>query len=198
MFRDFQSIIGKEAREQILKAEGRLPDTLIAAIGGGSNAMGLFFPFLDDTDVGIIGVEAGGHGVDARNEHAASLSGGRPGVLHGNRTYLLQDDGGQILEGHSISAGLDYPGIGPEHSWLNDIGRVKYVSITDVEALEAFQLSCTTEGIIPALEPSHALAHVAKIAPNLPKDHIIIMNMCGRGDKDIFTVAAALGVDVSE
>ncbi|MEO1920103.1 MAG: tryptophan synthase subunit beta [Paracoccaceae bacterium] len=198
MVRDFQSIIGKEAREQILKAEGRLPDTLIAAIGGGSNAMGLFFPFLDDTDVGIIGVEAGGHGVDARNEHAASLSGGRPGVLHGNRTYLLQDDDGQILEGHSISAGLDYPGIGPEHSWLNDIGRVKYVSITDVEALEAFQLSCTTEGIIPALEPSHALAHVAKIAPNLPKDHIIIMNMCGRGDKDIFTVAAALGVDVSE
>ncbi len=198
MVRDFQSIIGKEAREQILKAEGRLPDTLIAAIGGGSNAMGLFFPFLDDTDVGIIGVEAGGHGVDARNEHAASLSGGRPGVLHGNRTYLLQDDDGQILEGHSISAGLDYPGIGPEHSWLNDIGRVKYVSITDVEALEAFQLSCTTEGIIPALEPSHALAHVAKIAPNLPKDHIIIMNMCGRGDKDIFTVAAALGVDVNE
>jgi len=198
MVRDFQSIIGKEAREQILEQEGRLPDTLIAAIGGGSNAMGLFFPFLDDTDVAIIGVEAGGHGVDDRNEHAASVAGGRPGVLHGNRTYLLQDDDGQILEGHSISAGLDYPGIGPEHSWLNDIGRVEYVSITDVEALEAFQLSCTTEGIIPALEPSHALAHVAKIAPDLPKDHVIIMNMCGRGDKDIFTVAAALGVDVSE
>ncbi|MHA1127679.1 MAG: tryptophan synthase subunit beta, partial [Alphaproteobacteria bacterium] len=188
MVRDFQSIIGKEARAQILEAEGRLPDTLIAAIGGGSNAMGLFFPFLDDTDVSMIGVEAGGHGIDDRNEHAASITGGRPGVLHGNRTYLLQDDDGQILEGHSISAGLDYPGIGPEHSWLNDIGRVEYVSITDVEALEAFQLSCTTEGIIPALEPSHALAHVAKIAPDLPKDHIIIMNMCGRGDKDIFTV----------
>ena len=198
MVRDFQSIIGKEAREQILEQEGRLPNTLIAAIGGGSNAMGLFFPFLDDKEVGIIGVEAGGHGVDDRNEHAASLSGGRPGVLHGNRTYLLQDEDGQILEGHSISAGLDYPGIGPEHSWLNDIGRVEYVSITDVEALEAFQLSCTTEGIIPALEPSHALAHVAKIAPNLPKDHVIIMNMCGRGDKDIFTVAAALGVNVNE
>ena len=198
MVRDFQSIIGKEAREQILEQEGRLPDTLIAAIGGGSNAMGLFYPFLDDKEVGIIGVEAGGHGVDGRNEHAASVAGGRPGVLHGNRTYLLQDDDGQILEGHSISAGLDYPGIGPEHSWLNDIGRVEYVSITDVEALEAFQLSCTTEGIIPALEPSHALAHVAKIAPDLPKDHVIIMNMCGRGDKDIFTVAAALGVDVGE
>ena len=197
MVRDFQSIIGKEAREQVLEAEGRLPDTLIAAIGGGSNAMGLFFPFLDDTDVSMIGVEAGGHGVDDRNEHAASIAGGRPGVLHGNRTYLLQDGDGQILEGHSISAGLDYPGIGPEHSWLNDIGRVEYVSITDVEALEAFQLSCTTEGIIPALEPAHALAHVTKIAPDLPKDHIIVMNMCGRGDKDIFTVAAALGVDVS-
>ncbi len=196
MVRDFQSIIGKEARAQILKAEGRLPNTLIAAIGGGSNAMGLFFPFLDDVDVGIIGVEAGGHGVDDRHEHAASLTGGRPGVLHGNRTYLLQDDDGQILEGHSISAGLDYPGIGPEHSWLHDIGRVEYVAITDVEALEAFQLSCTCEGIIPALEPSHALAHVIKIAPDLPKDHIIIMNMCGRGDKDIFTVAAALGVEI--
>lgn len=198
MVRDFQSIIGKETREQIQEAEGRLPDTLIAAIGGGSNAMGLFFPFLDDSDVSMIGVEAGGHGIDDRNEHAASIAGGRPGVLHGNRTYLLQDDDGQILEGHSISAGLDYPGIGPEHSWLNDIGRVEYVSITDVEALEAFQLSCTTEGIIPALEPAHALAHVTKIAPDLPKDHIIVMNMCGRGDKDIFTVAAALGVEVNE
>ncbi len=196
MVRDFQSIIGKEAREQILEREGRLPDTLIAAIGGGSNAMGLFYPFLDDKDVGIIGVEAGGHGVDDRMEHAASLTGGRPGVLHGNRTYLLQDDDGQILEGHSISAGLDYPGIGPEHSWLNDIGRVEYVSITDKEALDAFQMCCVTEGIIPALEPSHALAHVAKIAPDLPSDHLIIMNMCGRGDKDIFTVAKALGVEL--
>lgn len=196
MVRDFQAIIGKEAREQILEQEGRLPDTLIAAIGGGSNAMGLFYPFLDDKSVSIIGVEAGGHGVDDRNEHAASLTGGRPGVLHGNRTYLLQDEDGQIIEGHSISAGLDYPGIGPEHAWLNDIGRVEYVSITDKEALDAFQLSCEAEGIIPALEPSHALAHVAKIAPDLPKDHIIIMNMCGRGDKDIFTVAAALGVDI--
>jgi len=196
MVRDFQSIIGKEAREQILEREGRLPDTLIAAIGGGSNAMGLFYPFLDDKDVGIIGVEAGGHGVDDRMEHAASLTGGRPGVLHGNRTYLLQDDDGQILEGHSISAGLDYPGIGPEHSWLNDIGRVEYVSITDREALEAFQMCSVTEGIIPALEPSHALAHVAKIAPDLPNDHLLIMNMCGRGDKDIFTVAKALGVEL--
>ncbi|PIE09442.1 MAG: tryptophan synthase subunit beta [Rhodobacterales bacterium] len=196
MVRDFQAIIGKETRAQIMEKEGRLPDTLIAAIGGGSNAMGLFYPFLDDTDVQIIGVEAGGHGVDLKMEHCASLTGGRPGVLHGNRTYLLQDEDGQILEGHSISAGLDYPGIGPEHAWLHDIGRAEYVSITDREALDAFQLSCETEGIIPALEPSHALAHVAKIAPDLPKDHIIVMNMCGRGDKDIFTVAKALGVDM--
>ncbi len=196
MVRDFQSIIGREAREQILEREGRLPDSLVACIGGGSNAMGLFHPFLDDTSVRIIGVEAGGHGVDERMEHAASLTGGRPGVLHGNRTYLLQDADGQIIEGHSISAGLDYPGIGPEHAWLHDIGRVEYVSVTDSEALEAFQLSCRLEGIIPALEPSHALAHVAKIAPNLPKDHLMIMNMCGRGDKDIFTVAAALGMPV--
>jgi len=195
--RDFQSIIGKEAKEQILKAEGRLPDTLIAAIGGGSNAMGLFYPFLDDKDVGIIGVEAGGKGVNAKMEHCASLTGGRPGVLHGNRTYLLQDDDGQILEGYSISAGLDYPGIGPEHSWLHDIGRAEYVAITDAEALEAFKLLCTTEGIIPALEPSHAMAHVMKIAPDLPKDHIIVANLCGRGDKDIFTVAKALGTDMS-
>ncbi|MDO7737081.1 MAG: pyridoxal-phosphate dependent enzyme, partial [Planktomarina temperata] len=177
--------------------EGRLPDTLIAAIGGGSNAMGLFFPFLDDKDVGIIGVEAGGKGVNAKMEHCASLTGGRPGVLHGNRTYLLQDDDGQILEGFSISAGLDYPGIGPEHAWLHDIGRAQYVSITDVEALEAFQLCCELEGIIPALEPSHALAHVMKIAPELPADHLICMNMCGRGDKDIFTVAAALGIEMN-
>ena len=197
MVRDFQSIIGKETREQMMEAEGRLPDTIIAAIGGGSNAMGLFYPFLDDKEVAIIGVEAGGRGVDDRMEHCASLTGGRPGVLHGNRTYLLQDDDGQILEGHSISAGLDYPGIGPEHAWLHDIGRAQYVSITDTEALEAFQLSCETEGIIPALEPSHALAHVTKIATTLPRDHIICMNMCGRGDKDIFTVARALGWDMT-
>ncbi len=198
MVRDFQSIIGKEARAQILKAEGRLPDTIIAAIGGGSNAMGLFYPFLDDEGVRIIGVEAGGKGVNDEMEHCASLTGGRPGVLHGNRTYLLQDADGQILEGHSISAGLDYPGIGPEHSWLHEAGRAEYVAITDVEALEAFQLSCATEGIIPALEPSHALAHVMKIAPDLPRDHLIVMNMCGRGDKDIFTVAKFLGFDMSD
>ncbi len=198
MVRDFQSIIGKEVRWQLAEqeGEGRLPDTLVAAIGGGSNAMGLFFPFLDDPSVNIIGVEAGGKGVDDRMQHCASLTGGRPGVLHGNRTYLLQDGDGQILEGFSISAGLDYPGIGPEHSWLHDIGRAQYVSITDAEALEAFKLSCALEGIIPALEPSHALAHVAKIAPTLPKDHIIVMNMCGRGDKDIFTVAKHLGVEM--
>ncbi|WP_108502226.1 tryptophan synthase subunit beta [Paracoccus indicus] len=197
MVRDFQSIIGKEVREQIMPREGRLPDTLVAAIGGGSNAMGLFYPFLDDKEVGIIGVEAGGKGVDDRMEHCASLSGGRAGVLHGNRTYLLQDDDGQILEGHSISAGLDYPGIGPEHAWLKDMGRAEYVSITDDEALAAFQLCCAQEGIIPALEPSHALAHVIKIAPDLPADHIIVMNMCGRGDKDIFTVAKHLGVEIN-
>jgi tryptophan synthase beta chain len=198
MVRDFQSIIGKEVRWQLAEqeGEGRLPDTVIAAIGGGSNAMGLFFPFLDDPSVRIIGVEAGGKGVDDRMQHCASLTGGRPGVLHGNRTYLLQDPDGQILEGFSISAGLDYPGIGPEHAWLHDTGRAEYVSITDAEALEAFQLSCRLEGIIPALEPSHALAHVAKIAPKLPHDHIIVMNMCGRGDKDIFTVAKHLGFDM--
>ena len=198
MVRDFQSIIGKEARSQMKEAEGRLPDTVIAAIGGGSNAMGLFHPFLDDRSVRIIGVEAGGKGVDDRMEHCASLTGGRPGVLHGNRTYLLQDGDGQILEGFSISAGLDYPGIGPEHSWLHETGRAEYVSVTDQEALKAFQLSCETEGIIPALEPSHALAHVAKIAPDLPTDHVICMNMCGRGDKDIFTVAKALDWDMTE
>jgi tryptophan synthase beta chain len=194
MVRDFQAIIGKEARAQMLEREGRLPDTLVACIGGGSNAMGLFHPFLDDPEVRIIGVEAGGHGVDERMEHAASLTGGRPGVLHGNRTYLLQDADGQIIEGHSISAGLDYPGIGPEHAWLHDIGRVEYVSITDAEALEAFKLCCVTEGIIPALEPAHALGHVAKIAPELPREHLLVMNLCGRGDKDIFTVADAIGV----
>jgi tryptophan synthase beta chain len=196
MVRDFQSIIGRETKEQMFERTGRLPDSLVACIGGGSNAMGLFHPFLDDRQVRIIGVEAGGHGVDARMEHCASLTGGQPGVLHGNRTYLLQDADGQILEGHSISAGLDYPGIGPEHSWLHEMGRVEYVSVTDAEALEAFKLCCVTEGIIPALEPSHALAHVAKIAPDLPKDHLMVMNMCGRGDKDIFTVAAALGEEV--
>ncbi|MBU2934609.1 MULTISPECIES: tryptophan synthase subunit beta [Pacificibacter] len=198
MVRDFQAIIGKEVRWQLPEheGEGRLPDTVIASIGGGSNAMGLFYPFLDDDSVRIIGVEAGGKGVNSKMEHCASLTGGRPGVLHGNRTYLLQDDDGQILEGFSISAGLDYPGIGPEHAWLHDTKRAEYVSITDKEALEAFQFSCRTEGIIPALEPSHALAHVMKIAPTLPKDHVIVMNMCGRGDKDIFTVARHLGMEM--
>ena len=196
MVRDFQSIIGKEVREQMMEAEGRLPDSLVACIGGGSNAMGLFYPFLDDKEVRIIGVEAGGKGVNDKMEHCASLTGGKPGVLHGNRTYLLQDDAGQILEGYSISAGLDYPGIGPEHSWLHESGRAEYVSVTDAEALEAFQYSCRTEGIIPALEPSHALAHVRKLAPTLPEDHIMVMNMCGRGDKDIFTVAKHLGWDM--
>ncbi|MCA2009934.1 tryptophan synthase subunit beta [Cereibacter sphaeroides] len=198
MVRDFQAIIGKETRWQLEEQEGagRLPDTIVAAVGGGSNAMGLFHPFLDDKSVNIIGVEAGGHGVDDRMEHCASLTGGRPGVLHGNRTYLLQDEDGQILEGHSISAGLDYPGIGPEHSWLHDIGRAKYVSITDTEALEAFQFCCRTEGIIPALESSHALAHVMKIAGDLPKEHIIVINLSGRGDKDIFTVAKHLNVEM--
>jgi tryptophan synthase beta chain len=196
MVRDFQRVIGDETRVQMEEAESCLPDTLIAAIGGGSNAIGLFYPFLDDASVAMIGVEAGGHGVDTP-EHAASLTGGKPGVLHGNRTYLLQDEDGQINEGHSISAGLDYPGIGPEHSWLRDTGRVEYVSITDKEALEAFQLCTSLEGIIPALEPSHALAHVAKIAGELPSDHTIVMNLCGRGDKDIFAVAKHLGVELA-
>jgi len=196
MVRDFQSIIGTETKKQILEKEGRLPDSLVACIGGGSNAMGLFFPFLDDKDVKMFGVEAGGKGVNNKMEHAASLTGGRPGILHGNRTYLLQDSHGQIIEGHSISAGLDYPGIGPEHSYLHDIGRVQYVSITDKEALDAFKLCCEKEGIIPALEPSHALAYVKKIARKLPQDHIMVMNMCGRGDKDIFTVAESLGFDI--
>ncbi len=194
MVRDFQTIIGRETRWQMEEAEGRLPDSLVACIGGGSNAMGLFHPFLDDDSVRIIGVEAGGHGVDDRMEHAASISGGRPGVLHGNRTYLLQDEDGQILEGHSISAGLDYPGIGPEHSWLHDIGRVEYRSVTDAEALDAFQLLCATEGIIPALESSHALAYAAKIASDLPSDHLMVVNLSGRGDKDIFSVAEHLKV----
>ncbi|MEE2996806.1 MAG: tryptophan synthase subunit beta [Pseudomonadota bacterium] len=193
MVRDFQSVIGIETREQIMRAEGRLPDCLVACIGGGSNAMGLFHPFLDDDDIQIIGVEAAGDGIET-GRHAASLAAGKPGVLHGNRTYLLQDDDGQIIEAHSISAGLDYPGIGPEHAWLKDVGRVEYVSVTDAEALEAFQLCSRLEGIIPALEPSHALAHVMKIAPSLPSDHVIVMNMCGRGDKDVFSVAEALDV----
>ena len=192
MVRDFQSVIGKETKSQILEREGRLPDSLVACIGGGSNAMGLFYPFLEDKSVKMYGVEAGGKGVDDKMEHAASLTGGKPGVLHGNRTYLLQDKDGQIIEGHSISAGLDYPGIGPEHSYLHDLGRIEYVSIRDDEALEAFKLCCEKEGIIPALEPSHALAYVEKLAPSLPPEHILIMNMCGRGDKDIFTVADAL------
>ena len=192
LVRDFQSVIGREAREQILKRAGRLPDLLVAAIGGGSNAIGLFHPFLDDPDVRMLGIEAAGHGLD--KQHAASLAGGSPGILHGNKTYLLQDEDGQIDEAHSISAGLDYPGIGPEHSWLKEIGRVEYDSATDTEALDAFQLLCRTEGIIPALEPSHAIAAVARRAPGMSPDSIIIANLCGRGDKDIFTVAEALGV----
>ncbi len=195
MVRDFQSVIGEESKVQMRAVEGRLPDVAVACIGGGSNAMGLFHPYLDDTQVRLIGVEAAGHGVDTK-QHAASLSMGRPGVLHGNRTYLLQDEDGQIQEAHSISAGLDYPGIGPEHSWLHDIKRVEYVSATDDEALAAFQMCTRSEGIIPALEPAHALAHVAKIAPTMRADEIILMNLCGRGDKDIFTVAAALGVSL--
>jgi tryptophan synthase beta chain len=196
MVRDFQSIIGKETREQMVAAEGRLPDTLVACIGGGSNAIGLFHPFLDDKNTAIYGVEAGGYGLDVENGHAASMNGGSPGVLHGNRTYLLQDDDGQILEGHSISAGLDYPGVGPEHAWLKDTGRVTYVAITDKEALEALQFCTRMEGIIPALEPSHALAQVMKLAPSLPRDNLLVMNLCGRGDKDLFTVAKALGMKI--
>jgi tryptophan synthase beta chain len=193
MVRDFQSVIGRETREQILAAEGRLPDTLVACIGGGSNAMGLFHEFLDDDGIEMHAVEAAGEGIET-GRHAASLNAGSPGVLHGNRTYLLQDDDGQMGEAHSISAGLDYPGIGPEHAWLHDIGRVRYVSATDAEALEAFQLCSRLEGILPALEPAHALAHVTRIAPELARDHLLVMNMCGRGDKDVFTVADALGV----
>ena len=194
LVRDFQSVIGKEAREQLLARTGKLPDLLVAAIGGGSNAIGLFHPFLDDPTVKMLGVEAAGHGLD--KDHAASLAGGSPGVLHGNKTYLLQDEDGQIIEGHSISAGLDYPGIGPEHSWLKESGRVEYTSATDKEALDAFQLLCRTEGIIPALEPSHAIAAVVKVAREMPRDAIICANLCGRGDKDIFTVADALGVEL--
>jgi tryptophan synthase beta chain len=193
MVRDFQSVIGNETRQQMMAREGRLPDSLVAAIGGGSNAMGLFHPFLDEPDIEIYGVEAAGRGLET-GMHAASITGGAPGILHGNRTYLLMDDDGQITEAHSISAGLDYPGIGPEHAWLKDVGRVEYVSATDDEAIAAFQLCCKLEGIIPALEPAHALAQVIKIAPDKPRDHLMVMNMCGRGDKDIFTVAEHLGV----
>ncbi|GAA3111237.1 tryptophan synthase subunit beta [Rhizobium viscosum] len=193
MVRDFQAVIGTEAKQQILEAEGRLPDLIIAAVGGGSNAIGIFHPFLDDKEVKIVGVEAGGKGLQG-DEHCASITAGSPGVLHGNRTYLLQDNDGQIKEGHSISAGLDYPGIGPEHSWLNDIGRAEYVPIMDHEALEAFQTLTRLEGIIPALEPSHALAEVIKRAPKMGKDEIILMNLSGRGDKDIFTVGKILGM----
>ena len=194
MVRDFQAVIGRETREQMMATEGRPPDTLVACIGGGSNAIGLFHPFLDD-DVRMVGVEAAGLGLDT-GRHAASLSAGRPGVLHGNRTYLLQDEHGQIDEAHSISAGLDYPGVGPEHAWLRDSGRVDYVSVSDDEALKAFHLCARLEGIIPALEPAHALAQVVKMAPDLPANHLLVMNMCGRGDKDIFTVAGAAGADL--
>jgi tryptophan synthase beta chain len=193
MVRDFQCVIGNEVRTQLTAKEGRLPDTLVACIGGGSNAIGLFHPFLDEPEVRMIGVEAAGHGIDT-GEHAAALSAGLPGVLHGSRSYLLQDDDGQVIEAHSISAGLDYPGVGPEHAWLKDVGRVQYVPVTDDEALGAFRLCSELEGILPALEPAHALAHVVKIAPGLPSDHLIVMNLCGRGDKDIFTVADAMGV----
>jgi len=192
LVRDFQSVIGNEAKAQMLEAEGRLPDAIMACIGGGSNAIGLFHPFLDDVDVEIIGVEAAGLGLDT-DKHAASLSGGRPGVLHGNRTYLLQDGDGQILDAHSISAGLDYPGIGPEHAWLHETGRVTYVSATDEEALACFQLCAKLEGIIPALEPSHALARALDKAGEMDRDQILLLNMCGRGDKDIFTVMDLLG-----
>jgi tryptophan synthase beta chain len=195
MVREFQSVIGQEVRWQMEEAEGRLPDSLVACIGGGSNALGLFHPFLDEPDVDIYGVEAAGHGIDS-GEHAASLNGGRPGVLHGNRTYLLQTDDGQILDAYSISAGLDYPGIGPEHAWLHESGRVNYLSATDEEALDAFQWCTRKEGIIPALEPAHALSVVRKLAPELPRDHLMVMNMCGRGDKDVATVAKRLGVEL--
>jgi tryptophan synthase beta chain len=189
MVRDFQCIIGRETREQMQAAEGRLPDSLVACIGGGSNAMGLFHPFLDDRSVEIYGVEAAGHGIPS-GQHAASVAGGRPGVLHGNRTYLLMDADGQIAEAHSISAGLDYPGIGPEHAWLNDMGRVKFLSATDDEAVNAFQMCSALEGIIPALEPAHALARVFELAPQKPKDHLMVVNLSGRGDKDLASVQA--------
>ncbi|MDG2570926.1 pyridoxal-phosphate dependent enzyme, partial [Vibrio parahaemolyticus] len=191
MVRDFQCVIGTETREQMMEAEGRLPDSLVACIGGGSNAIGLFHPFLDDKDVEIYGVEAAGHGLSGL--HAASLTGGRPGVLHGNRTYLLMNQDGQIADAHSISAGHDYPGIGPEHAWLHEMGRVTYISATDEEALEAFQPCSRLEGILPALEPSHALAKVIELAPQKPKDHLMVVNISGRGDKDLFQIAEHLG-----
>ena len=192
MVRDFQCVIGNETREQMLAAEGRLPDSLVACIGGGSNAMGLFHPFLDEDAIEIYGVEAAGQGLET-GLHAASIAGGRPGVLHGNRTYLLMTEDGQIREAHSISAGLDYPGIGPEHAWLHEVGRIKFLSATDGEALEAFRLLCRLEGIIPALEPAHALAKVVEIAPTKPKDHLMVVNLSGRGDKDLASVAEHLG-----
>ena len=195
MVRDFQAVIGREAKAQLLQREGRLPDVAVACIGGGSNAMGLFHAFVPDTSVRLVGVEAAGHGLSS-GEHAASLSGGSPGVLHGNRTYLLQSEHGQILDAHSISAGLDYPGIGPEHAWLHDIGRAEYVSTTDTEALEAFQLCARLEGILPALEPAHAVPRTLEVARELGPDGLVVMNMCGRGDKDVFTVADALGVEL--
>jgi tryptophan synthase beta chain len=195
LVRDFQSVIGRETRQQMLEREGRLPDALVACIGGGSNAIGLFHPFLEDESVKIYGVEAAGHGIET-GQHAAALTGGRPGVLHGNRTYLLQNDDGQIVDAHSISAGLDYPGVGPEHAFLKDTGRATYLSATDDEALEAFQLCARLEGILPALEPSHALARVGEIAKDVGKGGIVVMNLCGRGDKDIFTIANALGAKI--
>jgi tryptophan synthase beta chain len=195
MVRDFQTVIGRETRAQLQDAEGRLPDLVVACVGGGSNAIGMFHPFLDDGDVTIHGVEAAGEGVDSAR-HAATMSKGAPGVLHGARSYLLQDKDGQILEAHSISAGLDYPGVGPEHSWLRDTGRVKYHSATDMEALEAFQVMCKVEGIIPALESAHAIAHVMREAPKMSKDQIIVAALSGRGDKDVFSVASALGEEL--
>lgn len=195
LVRDFQSVIGRETKQQMLEREGRLPDALVACIGGGSNAIGLFHPFLEDESVKIYGVEAAGHGIET-GQHAAALTGGRPGVLHGNRTYLLQNDDGQIIDAHSISAGLDYPGVGPEHAFLKDTGRATYLSATDDEALEAFQLCARLEGILPALEPSHALARVGEIAKDVGKGGIVVMNLCGRGDKDIFTIANALGAKI--
>jgi tryptophan synthase beta chain len=195
MVRDLQSVIGREVREQIMEQEGRLPDTLVACIGGGSNAIGLFYPFIPEVEVKLIGVEAAGHGLNS-SQHAASINRGKPGVLHGSRTYLLQDDDGQIKDTHPVSAGLDYPGVGPEHAWLHDIGRVEYATATDLEAIDAFQYVAQLEGILPALEPAHALAHVMTIAPDLPKEHVIVVNVCGRGDKDIFTIASMLGIEL--
>ncbi len=195
MVRDFQAVIGHETRAQVLEREGRLPDVLVACVGGGSNAMGLFHPFLDDREVRLVAVEAAGEGI-ASGRHAAALSAGRPGVLHGSRSYLLQDEDGQVVEPHSISAGLDYPGVGPEHAWLKDIGRIEVAAVTDREALDAFALCARLEGILPALEPAHALAQVVKLAPELPRDAVVVVNLCGRGDKDIFTVAEAMGVEL--